>query len=118
MTEAQRPDWSHSIERICRAHHVWLVTHERPDPDGLGAMLGLAEILDQRGASTRVFAPHAVAEPYHFLAGWERIEVVKSGQRPVGSAPDLVILVDANLASGGSMAQGHGGHQRRPPRRH
>lgn len=99
MTESGAKDWSNEIQRIKGAHHIWLVTHERPDPDGLGAMLGLAEVLDQTGASTRLFAPHAIPEPYHFLEGWERVEVAKAGQRPVGASPDLVILVDANLAS-------------------
>jgi len=93
------PDaWTPTLDRIRAAERLWLVTHERPDPDGLGATLGLFEALEQLGKSVRAFAPHETPAPYRLLKGWERLEVAND-RAPAGEAPDLVVLVDANQPS-------------------
>jgi bifunctional oligoribonuclease and PAP phosphatase NrnA len=93
------PEWTKTLARIEAADQLFLVTHERPDPDGIGAALGLAEALEQRGKTVRIFAPDPVPPPYRFLRGWERVEVAPKGKTPKGRPPDLVVLVDANLIS-------------------
>jgi phosphoesterase RecJ-like protein len=93
------PDaWKPTLDRLLAADRLWLVTHERPDPDGLGAVLGLREALEQLGKTVRAFAPHETPAPYRLLKGWERLEVAND-KAPTGEAPDLVVLVDANQAS-------------------
>jgi phosphoesterase RecJ-like protein len=93
------PDaWTPTLDRLRAAKSLWLVTHERPDPDGLGATLGLREALEQLGKSVRAFAPHETPAPYRLLKGWERLEVAND-KAPTGDAPDLVVLVDANQSA-------------------
>lgn len=93
------PDaWKPTLDRLLAADRLWLVTHERPDPDGLGAVLGLREALEQLGKTVRAFAPHETPAPYRLLKGWERLEVAND-KAPAGEAPDLVVLVDANQAA-------------------
>ena len=53
-------DWSPLVELLRRHDRPLLMTHIRPDADGLGAQLALAEGLRQLGKSPRV----AIAASY------------------------------------------------------
>jgi phosphoesterase RecJ-like protein len=90
------PTWQPTLERLAAAQRLHLVTHEQPDPDGLGAMLALGEHLRRAGKVVRMFAPQPVPEPYRVVRGWELIEVCSPGATPKGDAPELAVLVDAN----------------------
>jgi len=100
------PSWIPTLDRILEARHIWVLTHERPDPDGLGATLALFEALEQLGKTVRAFAPHETPPPYRLLKGWERLEIAND-KRPAGDPPDLLVLVDVNQpARAGRWPQG------------
>ena len=47
-------DWTPFVEFVHNHQRFLLTTHVRPDPDGLGSMLGLAEALDGMGKQVRM----------------------------------------------------------------
>ena len=42
-------DWAPFVDLVSRHQRFLLTTHVRPDGDGLGSMLALADALEQRG---------------------------------------------------------------------
>ncbi len=60
-------DWSPLVELI-RSHQTFLLmTHVRPDADGLGAQLGLADALTALGKTPRVVIASKLSPRYAFL---------------------------------------------------
>ncbi|MFM8403236.1 MAG: DHH family phosphoesterase, partial [Candidatus Limnocylindrus sp.] len=43
------------LQLLQSASKIWIIPHERPDADALGAALGLQSILKQRGVKVAVF---------------------------------------------------------------
>lgn len=71
------------------ARRVWIVPHERPDGDALGAALGLKAILEQRGAEVAVISADPPAAVY---------DVIPTIGTVLRAAPDWIpdtaVLVD------------------------
>ncbi len=66
-------DWS-SFVAIVRQHQRFLLTtHIRPDGDGLGSMLALAEALQGQGKEARMVIASTFPPRYHFLDPQDRI---------------------------------------------
>src|SRR5262245_17468032 len=60
-------DWSPLNELVRRHHRFLLTTHVRPDGDGLGSMLALADVLQQQGKVTQMVVASALPPRYDFL---------------------------------------------------
>ena len=51
------------VEKLSSARRVLAVSHENPDADTLGAVLGVCTVLEACGARATAVAPMAVAAP-------------------------------------------------------
>src|SRR5688572_31404160 len=60
-------DWAPLVEFLRRHQTVLLVTHVRPDADGLGSQLALADALTALGKTPRVVTPSRLPPRYQFL---------------------------------------------------
>ena len=60
-------DWSPLVELIHRNDRFLLMTHIRPDADGLGSQLALAEALRSIGKTARVVIASPLSPRYEFL---------------------------------------------------
>jgi phosphoesterase RecJ-like protein len=67
-------DWSPFVEIVRRHQRFLLTTHVRPDGDGLGSMLGLAQVLEQQGKEVSLVIASPMPERYRFLDPEGRIE--------------------------------------------
>ncbi len=68
-------DWAPLTDFLRRHDSVLLMTHVRPDADGLGSQLALAEALETLGKRPRVVIASPLPPRYHFLdPGRTRIE--------------------------------------------
>jgi len=73
------------------AHLIHLASHENPDGDAVGSMLGLRLILQGLGKTVHVALPHPVPARYAFLAGADAVRSDLPSQRP-----DLAIALDCD----------------------
>jgi phosphoesterase RecJ-like protein len=79
---------------------IWLVTHQRPDGDALGSLLGLALALEKLGKKVVRLCSDPVPDNYHFLPSADLV----SRQLPEETA-DLLIAVDCDgLSRTGRLA--------------
>lgn len=87
-------DWTPFVDLVCRHQRFLLTTHIRPDGDGLGSMLALAEVLQLHGKQTRQVVASALPPRYDFLytpdLGVERFTLPGDEWRDV----DAVIVID------------------------
>jgi phosphoesterase RecJ-like protein len=60
-------DWSPLVDLIRRTDNFLLMTHARPDADGLGSQLALADALGRIGKTARVVIPSKLPPRYAFL---------------------------------------------------
>jgi bifunctional oligoribonuclease and PAP phosphatase NrnA len=60
-------DWSPLVDFIRTHNHILLMTHIRPDADGLGSQLGLADALRAMGKRPRVVIASKLLPRYSFL---------------------------------------------------
>jgi len=60
-------DWSPLVELLQRSHSPLLMTHVRPDADGLGSQLALADALRTLGKQPRVIIASKLLPRYEFL---------------------------------------------------
>ena len=60
-------DWSPLVELVRTHQQILLMTHVRPDADGLGSQLALAEALDTLGKRPRVVIASNLSPRYAFL---------------------------------------------------
>ena len=77
------------LEALRAAKKLWVVPHERPDADALGAALGLKAILGQRRAEVAVISADAPPAVYDVIPKIR--EVVLEAPDWV---PDTIVLVD------------------------
>jgi phosphoesterase RecJ-like protein len=71
------------------AKRLWVVPHERPDADALGAALGLKAILSQRGAEVAVISADAPPAVYDVIPTIREVALEAPDW-----APDAIVLVD------------------------
>src|SRR5690349_1531333 len=60
-------DWSPLVALLRRHQTILLMTHVRPDADGLGSQLALADALTGMGKTPRVVIPSRLPPRYAFL---------------------------------------------------
>jgi len=77
------------LQLLKSASKIWIIPHERPDADALGAALGLQSILKQRGAEVAVFCADTPAAVYDVIPTIHRVLT-----EPPAWTPDAVVLVD------------------------
>ena len=66
-------NWSPFVDLVRPAKRILLTTHVRPDPDGLGSMLGLADALQSLGKECRMVISSVWPPRYNFLDPERRI---------------------------------------------
>ncbi len=74
-----------------QSNHVLITSHNRPDGDAVGSVLGLAHHLDGRGKSYTCFIDDAPASYLNFL---DTEKIVSDPARLSQINPDLAILLD------------------------
>jgi phosphoesterase RecJ-like protein len=67
-------DWAPFVDLVRRGQRFLLTTHVRPDGDGLGSMLALADALEQRGKHVQMVITSKFPPRYNFLTMREKIE--------------------------------------------
>jgi bifunctional oligoribonuclease and PAP phosphatase NrnA len=60
------------LEQLRGAHHVLAVSHENPDADTLGAVLGVCHIVEAMGGRATAISTDPVPPLYGFIAGIDR----------------------------------------------
>jgi phosphoesterase RecJ-like protein len=60
-------DWTPFVDLVKRHQRFLVTTHIRPDPDGLGSQLGLAEALQHLGTEVRMVIASTWPPRYNFL---------------------------------------------------
>ncbi len=92
--------------RLREARHVLAVSHENPDADTLGAVLGLCLLVEALGGAATAVSTDAVPPLYAFLPGVDRF---RTDPDPDGSY-DLLVLADcAGEDRVGAVAARHPG---------
>jgi bifunctional oligoribonuclease and PAP phosphatase NrnA len=66
-------DWSPLVDIVRRHQRFLLTTHMRPDPDGLGSMLGLASVLEGMGKTAKTVITGVWPPRYDFMDPERRI---------------------------------------------
>ena len=66
-------DWTPFVELVRRPRRILLTTHVRPDGDGLGSMLALAEALEALGKGVRMTVASTYPPRYAFLDPGRRV---------------------------------------------
>jgi len=85
-------------ECLDRHHRLLLTTHENPDGDGVGAMVGLAHYLRARGKAVRIVVSPALPAFLAFLdpGGWVEAFEPQGAHKDLAAWPDAWVLVDAS----------------------
>ena len=78
-----------AVEVISKSRKIAVVSHERPDGDAVGSVLGLVNFLEKKGFEAFGVLKDEVPKIFRFIEGWEKI---------VNFLPDaeVYILVDAS----------------------
>ena len=66
-------DWSPFVDLVRRHQRFLITTHVRPDPDGLGSQLALADVLEGMGRDVQMVIASAWPPRYNFLDPERRI---------------------------------------------
>ena len=82
------------LERLRGARHVLAVSHENPDADTLGAVLGICLITEALGARATAISTDPIPPLYDFLPGMDRF---RRDPDPA-EAYDLLVLADCGSA--------------------
>ncbi len=94
------------IARLRGARHVLAVSHENPDADTLGAVLGICLLVEALGGEATAISTDPVPPLYAFLPGIDRF---RTDPEP-GGAYDLLVLADcASVERVGAVAARHPG---------
>jgi bifunctional oligoribonuclease and PAP phosphatase NrnA len=86
-------DWTPLVDLVRRHHRFLLTTHVRPDGDGLGSMLALADVLELQGKETQLVIASTLPPRYQFLIPADRI----SRFDPAAASqfrPDMTLVLD------------------------
>lgn len=67
-------DWSPFVDLVRRHMRFIITTHVRPDPDGLGSQLGLANVLEGMGKETQLVISSNWPPRYDFMDPTRRIK--------------------------------------------
>ena len=90
------------LARLRAAHDVVAVTHEHPDADTIGAVLGICLLVEALGGRATAVSTDAIPPLYDFMPGTERFLT----DPDPAAAYDLMILADcASAARVGDVAR-------------
>lgn len=67
-------NWTPFVDLVRQHQHFLLTTHVRPDPDGLGSQLALADVLERMGKSVQMVIASDWPPRYNFLDPDRRIQ--------------------------------------------
>lgn len=73
MTTGQQLDWTPLVDLVRRHQRFLLTTHVRPDADGIGSQLALADALERHGKQVQLVIASAWPPRYDFLDPDHRI---------------------------------------------
>ena len=92
---ATDPDYTEALAALSRAHRIVLVTHVKPDGDGLGCLAALRRWLVRAGKTVQVVLPTPPSSKYAFLDPDGAFQVLGRDVRieAIGP-PDLIAVVD------------------------
>ncbi len=86
-------DWSPFVDFVRRHRRFLLTTHVRPDGDGLGSMLALAEVLEGLGKVAQMTVASTLPPRYDFLDPERRVQrFVPPGEEHRGA--EAVVVLD------------------------
>jgi phosphoesterase RecJ-like protein len=88
MTRMDPETLRHAKDLISRSHNVLVLTHQRPDGDALGSMLGLTHMLRASGKQAFPVLAEGISSVFRYLPGTNEIRAA------LPDAYDLSILVD------------------------
>jgi bifunctional oligoribonuclease and PAP phosphatase NrnA len=86
-------DWTPLVDLVRRSRRFLLTTHVRPDGDGLGSMLALADTLEARGKAVRMTVASTLPPRYDFLDPRRRVRRFEAPGADYRDA-DAVIVLD------------------------
>jgi phosphoesterase RecJ-like protein len=93
MADPGKPEQAQIKGELETAQNITIVTHERPDGDAVGSLLGLARSLQLAGKHVQPVLRDGLPGRFAFLPGAAQV----TGKLP--SATDLMILVDCSEAN-------------------
>src|SRR4051794_27899196 len=67
-------DWAPFVALVRRHQRFLLTTHVRPDGDGLGSMLALADVLESQGKTAQLIVASTLPPRYDFLDPQQRLK--------------------------------------------
>ena len=85
-------DWSPFVDLVRRHERFLLTTHVRPDPDGLGSQVALADVLEGIGKSVQMVISSNWPPQYTFLDPDRRIGQFEMPGDPYASVEVIVVL--------------------------
>jgi phosphoesterase RecJ-like protein len=92
------------VAQLREAHHVLAVSHENPDADTLGAVLGICLVVEALGGRATAISADAIPPLYAFMPGIGRF---RTDPDP-GESYDLLVLADcASAERVGAVAVRH-----------
>ncbi|MFB6350554.1 MAG: bifunctional oligoribonuclease/PAP phosphatase NrnA, partial [Bradymonadaceae bacterium] len=90
------PELERQLEEVAAcfrdAETLLVASHEEPDGDAMGAMLGLGNLLDQLGKEVIRFNHDPVPYNFEFLSGADEV----TDEVPAGADVDVVVLLDCS----------------------
>jgi phosphoesterase RecJ-like protein len=86
-------DWTPFVDLVHRHRHFLLTTHIRPDGDGIGSMLALAEVLERQGKQVQMVIASKFPPRYRFLDPQGRIQQFAPPGDPWRQV-DVVLILD------------------------
>jgi bifunctional oligoribonuclease and PAP phosphatase NrnA len=91
-----------AYEKIMSAKNILLVTHERPDGDGLSSLCALSVLLDKLGKNQTLFCADEPQDFFSFLPNLNKISPAKPDNF---SAFDLIIVLDCGSLARTKLAE-------------
>jgi phosphoesterase RecJ-like protein len=85
-------DWTPFVELVRQHRRFLITTHVRPDPDGLGSQLGLADALERMGKEVRLIIASMWPPRYDFMDPGRRIKRFQLPGDEYRDAEAIVIL--------------------------
>jgi len=102
-------DWTPFVEFVRRPRRFLLTTHVRPDGDGLGSMLALAEALESLGKEVRMVNASTYPPRYAFLDPQRRVRYFEAPGDEYRDSEAVIVLDTGTwnqLGSFGPFLQG------------
>jgi phosphoesterase RecJ-like protein len=98
-------DWTPFVEIVDRHRRFLLTTHVRPDGDGLGSMIALAETLRRRGKEVELVTATTLPARYQFLNSGGQIKRFATGTSNWRKAEVIAVLDTGTWNQLGDFAQ-------------